>query len=95
MASPTSTEDKVLSLRNSKIASTGRFSLTVAASLILSTALYTVAAHFIGKEFSGVTRRLDTSWQIAGLVAWRTIELGVSWLGSYSSKLEDVRSLPC
>ncbi|KAI9795185.1 MAG: hypothetical protein M1816_000207 [Peltula sp. TS41687] len=70
--------------RPSKIPGPLRFPTLVTLSLVLSSALYSIAARylFIG-DLGSVSRRLTEWWEVGGLVGWKAVELGIGWWSDY------------
>ncbi|KAI9822007.1 MAG: hypothetical protein M1832_003179 [Thelocarpon impressellum] len=60
-----------------------RFPLLVTLSLAISSILFSVSARYTVGDLGSVSRRLDDWWEVAGLIAWRTTELGLGWWSSY------------
>ncbi|KAI9824144.1 MAG: hypothetical protein M1826_007458 [Phylliscum demangeonii] len=70
---------KTAALRPSSL----HFPLLVLSSLALSSVLYTIAARYSDGELGGVSRRLTEWWEVAGLVGWKAVELGIGWWSNY------------
>ncbi|KUJ20958.1 uncharacterized protein LY89DRAFT_638684 [Mollisia scopiformis] len=70
-------------VRSSKIPSLLRFPLVVVISTVLSAFLYSFTADYTAADLAGVSRRLDSWWEVGTLVAFRTFELGLGWFGNY------------
>jgi len=63
-----------------------RFPLLVTLSLTLSSLLYSFSSDFTAGDLATVSRSLNKWSEVGGLLAWKTIELGVGWWGEYDSK---------
>ncbi|KAF4627428.1 hypothetical protein G7Y89_g10727 [Cudoniella acicularis] len=72
-------------LHASKLPPFLRFPLLVVLSLSLSSLLYSLNAVYgtTEKDLAGVSRRLESWWEVGALVGWRTFELGLGWFGDY------------
>lgn len=75
-----------LSNSGGKSASWSLYGFLVIVSLFLSSALFTSIASFTLGDLSRVSKHLETWWEALGLVAWRTAELGVSWMMGFDGK---------
>lgn len=73
-------------LQSSKRSLAFRFPVLVAVSLSLSSLLYSFASGFTAGDLSSVSRSPSDWWEIAGLLGWKTAELGVGWWGDYDGK---------
>lgn len=60
-----------------------RFPLICVLSFALSTLLYSFASDFSGYQFATASRHLEKEWQVAALLGWKVVELGVAWGGGY------------
>ena len=64
-----------------------RFPAIVLLNYILSSAGYSVAAFFTAGDLSSVSARVEEWWKVAGLLAWKAIELAVGWWGEYDGTI--------
>lgn len=64
------------------ISSPARFLLVVLSSLVLSSGLFALTSHIHSDELRTVGKPLD-SWEVGGLLAWRAVEVGLTWLLGY------------
>ncbi|KAL1297018.1 hypothetical protein AAFC00_004612 [Neodothiora populina] len=55
------------------------FPLTVVLSLGLSASLYSAVPQLVGYELAAVSRTIDEPWEIGSLLAWKVVEMAVSW----------------
>ncbi|KAL8719220.1 MAG: hypothetical protein Q9225_003747 [Loekoesia sp. 1 TL-2023] len=51
--------------------------------MVVSSALYSVASQFGTGDLATVMKRRDEWWEIVGLLAWKTMELGIGWWEEY------------
>ncbi|KAI9736665.1 MAG: hypothetical protein M1834_000869 [Cirrosporium novae-zelandiae] len=56
-----------------------RFPLLVLLSWGLSSLFYSISSEWTAGDLAGVSRRFDGWTEIAGLLTWRVVELGVGW----------------
>jgi hypothetical protein len=70
----------------SNIPSPVRFILLVFCSLNLSSVLHTLTAEFTAGDLALVSKQLDEWWGVAGLLAWRAVELGLAWILEFDGK---------
>ena len=64
-----------------------RFPILVILSFSLSASLYSFAADATGYELAGVSRRINDSWQVGGLLFWKVCELAIGWYRDYDGEL--------
>jgi len=55
-------------------------------SLFLSSLLYSPTLGIMMWDLSFVSKHLDEWWQVAGLVAWKGLELGLAWLLKFDGR---------
>ncbi|KAJ9637282.1 hypothetical protein H2199_007569 [Coniosporium tulheliwenetii] len=67
----------------SKLPAPLRFPLLVILSLSSSFFLYTFFSGFMGNELAGVSRTVNENWQVASLLGWKILELGIGWYGNF------------
>ena len=60
-----------------------RFPTAVILSFALSASMYSFAADATDYELAGVSRRIDETWQVGGLLGWKVVELAVAWFRDY------------
>lgn len=60
-----------------------RYALVVLSSLYLSSALFTLSSHTT-RELGRVSKHFEGWWQVGGLVAWRAVEVGLTWILGYN-----------
>jgi hypothetical protein len=63
-----------------RIPSPARFFLVVFGSLVLSSVLFTFTAGFTQGDLGLVSKHLEEWWEVAGLIAWRGVEVALAWL---------------
>ncbi|KAN0070075.1 hypothetical protein V8E54_011656 [Elaphomyces granulatus] len=69
-----------------KLSSAARFGLLLLGSLFLSSLLYSPTLGIMMWDLSFVSKHLDEWWQVAGLVAWKGLELGLAWLLKFDGR---------
>ncbi|KAJ5643872.1 uncharacterized protein N7484_006379 [Penicillium longicatenatum] len=67
-----------------RIPSPARFSLVVLSSLILSSVGFTLTTNLTG-DLGLVSKHLEEWWEVGGLVAWKAVEIGLSWVLGFDS----------
>ncbi|EON63471.1 hypothetical protein W97_02699 [Coniosporium apollinis CBS 100218] len=67
----------------SKLPAPLRFPLLVILSLSSSFFLYTFFSGFMGNELAAVSRTVNENWQVASLLGWKILELGIGWYGNF------------
>ncbi|KAL2014298.1 hypothetical protein VTN00DRAFT_1823 [Thermoascus crustaceus] len=72
--------------RVSKIPSPVRFVLVVLSSLVLSSLLFTFASEITEGDLAPVSKHLETWWEVGGLIAWRSVELGLAWILGFDGR---------
>lgn len=72
-----------------KLSSPARFGLLLLGSLFLSSLLYSPTLGIMMWDLSFVSKHLDEWWQVAGLVAWKGLELGLAWLLKFDGESTD------
>lgn len=70
----------------SQLPSPLRFPLLVTLSLSLSSLLYSFSSDYTAGDLATVSRSLNEWSEVVGLIAWRTIELGIGWWGEFDSE---------
>lgn len=70
----------------SKLPAPLRFPLLVILSLSSSFFLYTFFSGFMGNELAAVSRTVNENWQVASLLGWKILELGIGWYGNFDGK---------
>ena len=60
-----------------------RFPVLVLVSLVISSAGFSALSPFLAGDLSSVSGRVEEWWQIAGVLAWKAVELAVGWWGEY------------
>lgn len=73
--------------QSSRLPAPLRFPSLVLLSLVLSSALYSIASQYIAHDLGSVSRRLSNWWEVFGLIGWRAIELGIGWWSDYDGKV--------
>lgn len=63
-----------------------RFAAVVFISLGLSSALFTLTSRATLGELGSVSKHLEEWWEVAGLVAWKAVEVGLAWLLGFDGK---------
>lgn len=76
------------SSRLARIPSPVRFMLVVLDSLILSSVLFTLTASLTLSDLGHVSKHLKEWWEVAGLMAWRAVEVGLSWVFGFDGEKE-------
>lgn len=71
------------SSQEKRISSPVRFLLVVLSSLGLSSGLFTLTSRIHLDELRTVGKPLDSWWEVGGLLAWRAVEVGLTWLLGY------------
>ncbi|MCJ1366581.1 hypothetical protein MMC16_005710 [Acarospora aff. strigata] len=69
----------------SKLPAALRFPLLVTLSLSLSSLLYSFSSDYTAGDLATVSRSLNKWSEVAELIGWRTVELGIGWWGEYDS----------
>ncbi|KAK5165897.1 uncharacterized protein LTR77_008821 [Saxophila tyrrhenica] len=67
----------------SRLPSAVRFPLLVMLSFSLSTLIHTFTAEWSGLQLATASRKLDDPLQIAGVLGWKVVQLGVGWVAGY------------
>lgn len=80
------TKPNGVSMRSTALPAALRFPSLVLLSLMLSSALYSIASQYIAGDLGSVSRRLSNWWEVFGLIAWRAIELGIGWWSDYDGE---------
>ncbi|KAG2412266.1 hypothetical protein HFD88_009823 [Aspergillus terreus] len=63
-----------------------RFAAVVFISLGLSSALFTLTSRATLGELGSVSKHLEEWWEVAGLVAWKAVEVGLAWLLGFDAR---------
>ena len=63
-----------------------RFPLLVVLTMTFSSLLYSVVSTYTSGDLATVSRSRDEWWEVAGLLGWKTTQLGVGWYAKYDSK---------
>ncbi|PYH90124.1 hypothetical protein BO71DRAFT_388245 [Aspergillus ellipticus CBS 707.79] len=63
-----------------------RFTLAVFSSLALSSTLFTLTTGLTLGELSRVSKHLDTWPEVGGLMAWKAVEVGLTWILGYDAR---------
>lgn len=71
----------------SKLPAAMRFPLLVMLSLSLSSLLYSFSSDYMAGDLATVSRSLNKWSEVAELIGWRTVELGIGWWGEYDSEI--------
>ncbi|KAJ5818503.1 hypothetical protein N7474_004094 [Penicillium riverlandense] len=69
-----------LLLRVIAMPAASRFGICVLSSLILSSILYKLTASITVDDFAHVSKNVEEPREILGLIAWRTVEIGLVWI---------------
>jgi hypothetical protein len=72
-----------VSQRKSQIPKPLQFPLVVVLSLALSSLLFSLIAEFTTGDLASISKHSESWAEIAGLLGWKVIELGVYWFGGY------------
>ena len=64
-----------------------KFLVATICSLGLSTVLFSWAIPITRGDLAWTSKHLDSWWHVAGLMAWRVVEIGVPWMLNYDGKL--------
>ena len=64
-----------------------RFPILVILSFSLSASLYSFAADATEYELASVSRRINDSWRVGGLLFWKICELGIGWYRDYDGEI--------
>lgn len=65
------------------IPSPARFVLVVLSSLVLSSVLFTLTSSFTVGDLGPISRHLEEWWEVGGLIGWRALEVGLTWVLGY------------
>ncbi|CAG7917464.1 unnamed protein product [Penicillium olsonii] len=68
------------------IPSPARFALVVLSSLVLSSGLFTLTSSFTVGDLGPISRHLEEWWEVGGLIGWRAIEVGLTWVLGYDGR---------
>ncbi|KAJ5338269.1 hypothetical protein N7452_004997 [Penicillium brevicompactum] len=68
------------------IPSPARFALVVFSSLIISSVLFTLTSSFTVGDLGPISRHLEDWWEVGGLIGWRAIEVGLTWVLGYDGR---------
>lgn len=68
------------------IPSPARFAIVVFSSLVLSSILFTLTSSFTVGDLGPISRHLEGWWEVGGLIAWRAIEVGLTWVLGYDGQ---------
>ncbi|KAL5357856.1 hypothetical protein BJX96DRAFT_28854 [Aspergillus floccosus] len=63
-----------------------RFAAVVFISLALSSALFTLTSRATVGELGSVSKHLEEWWEVAGLIAWKAVEVGLAWLLGFDAR---------
>lgn len=66
-----------------RISSPARFLFVVLSSLVLSSGLFTLTSRIHLDELRTVGKPLNSWLEVGGLLAWRAVEVGLTWLLGY------------
>ncbi|CAG8939502.1 unnamed protein product [Penicillium salamii] len=68
------------------IPSPARFVLVVLSSLVLSSVLFTLTSSFTVGDLGPISRHLEEWWEVGGLIGWRALEVGLTWVLGYDGR---------
>ncbi|KAJ5267036.1 hypothetical protein N7478_009844 [Penicillium angulare] len=68
-----------------RIPTLARFFLVVVTSLIGSSVLFTLTSSLTVGDLGLVSKHLEEWWEVAGLVVWRVVEVGLPWALGFDS----------
>ena len=63
-----------------------RYVLLVLCSLSLGSILYTYASEYTDNQLESLSNPLEEGWEVGALVAWRGVELGLSWAMGFNGR---------
>ncbi|KAL4896995.1 hypothetical protein BDV59DRAFT_198440 [Aspergillus ambiguus] len=63
-----------------------RFILVVLSSLIMSSTLFTLTSRATLGELGRVSKHLEEWWEVAGLMAWKAVEVGLAWILGFDGR---------
>ncbi|KAL4885091.1 hypothetical protein BJY04DRAFT_181363 [Aspergillus karnatakaensis] len=69
-----------------QIPSPARFVLVIISSLLLSSTLFTVTSPVTLGSLGRVSRHLEEWWEVGGLMAWKTVEVGLAWILGFDAR---------
>lgn len=72
----------------SLISSASRFLQVLVGSLLLSTLFFSLTAPLNRDDLAIISKRFDGWSEVGALLAWRSIEIGISWVLGFDSKWE-------
>ncbi|KAJ6004944.1 hypothetical protein N7540_012743 [Penicillium herquei] len=68
-----------------RIPTPARFLLVVLSSLALSSVLFTLTSGLTVGDLGLVSKHLEEWWEVAGLMSWRAVEVGLVWILGFDS----------
>ncbi|KAJ5130497.1 uncharacterized protein N7515_006536 [Penicillium bovifimosum] len=72
--------------RLASIPSPARFVLVVLSSLTVSSVLFTFTSSLTAGDLGPISKHLEEWWEVAGLIGWRAIEVGLAWILGYDGR---------
>ncbi|KAJ5551042.1 hypothetical protein N7535_001016 [Penicillium sp. DV-2018c] len=72
--------------RLASIPSPARFVLVVLSSLAVSSVLFTFTSGLTVGDLGPISKHLEEWWEVAGLIGWRAIEVGLAWILGYDGR---------